>query len=1058
MNARIDRPELPPESPPSAHAQATGGLFFVQPRLTALSILAVILLGISAFLALPRQEDPTMTERWATVKTWVPGATAERMESLVSEPIETRLREIPEIRQLSSVSRAGFSLVSIELYDEVGADEVDVTWSEIRDKLTETTPDLPAGATVPVLEMSRPLAATLVVEFSWKGTSPPELNLLSRLARALELKLANLGGTEETDLYGEADEEILVALDPHRLARAGLTTDAVSQAIQSADTKSASGRLRAAGTDMLVEVDAELDTIERIAGIPVSSPNEGNLLRLGDLGAVSKLRQDPPADIALHRGQEVVLVSATMQPGLNIGDWVNRARATVDAFSASSPASVGVNVVYDQNQYTDDRLQTLAVNLVFSLVLVLLILLVSMGLRSALIVGVSLPLSSAMVLIGMQLLDIPLHQMSVTGLIISLGLLIDNAIVITDDYQLRRSRGAPVAVALSTSVRHLTVPLFASTATTVFAFMPIALAPGGVGDFTGTLGSTVCLAVGSSFVLALTVIPALAGFIDQRWPSQKQSRWWHQGWTSARLSARYRRSVFTAISRPWIGITAGLVLPVLGFLLFPTLTNQFFPAVDRNQFQIQVQLPAHISIHETRLAVERIDALLKAHPDIVDSYWSIGQSSPRVYYNAISQGDGIASFAQGWVTTTSPEATRLLLPGLQRELMTALPEGEVMALPFEQGPPVSAPVELRIVGPDPETLKSLSLELRRLLSLTDGITYTRALATQSEPKVVFAPAEIATAQAGLMTGDFTRHLAGSLLGLTVATVQEGNTSIPVRVRLANAFRDDTGDLAALPVPTRNGAPAPLDQMGSWRLEPAASGIERFQGERVSTVQGFVWPFTLPAGVLGAALERIKSEGFTVPEGYRLEIAGEAEESAGASGNLAGMFLTFALAMLVVVTLSMNSFRYTAIIGLVAVLSFGLALFGVRLFGYPFGYMALVGGLGMIGIAINGAIIVISCLRESPAAVTGDIEAMSDVIVDATRHIVSTTLTTVGGFLPLVFGGGQFWPPLATAIAGGVLGSALIALYTVPTLFRMVRSEHRTTVVNTPETVEPATVT
>ncbi len=910
MNSRVEPPdELRLLDPPGS-----GGLFYDHPRLTFLAILVTMVLGVGAFMALPRQEDPTMTERWARVQTWIPRATADRVESLVSELIEAKLREVPEVRQLSSISRAGFSIVAIELYDEVGPGEVDVVWSEIRDKLADAATDLPPGATAPTLEMSRPLAATMVVELSWRSDTPQEASVLSRLARALELKLANLGGTEETDRFGDADEEVLVALDPHRLARAGLTADAIAAAIRDADTKNASGRLRADTTDMLVEVNAELDTAERIANIPVARGPAGEMLRIADLADVSKHRLDPPADIALHRGASVVLVAATMQPGLNIGEWVERARFTVTQFEQELPDAIGVEIIYDQNSYTSARLSSLGWNLVISLLLVLVVLLVFMGLRSAIIVGTALPLTSAMVLIGMQLLSIPLHQMSVTGLIISLGLLIDNAIVIVDDYQLRRSRGLEIPAALSLSIKHLAVPLFASTATTVLAFLPIALAPGGVGDFTGTLGSTVSLAVGSSFVLALTVIPALAGFVDRRWPEHRDQTWWRNGFTSATLSAHYRATLLLTMKRPWLGIGVGVVLPVTGFALFPTLTNQFFPAVDRNQFQVQVQLPAQTSIHETRRIVDHIESVLHESADIVDSSWSIGQSSPRVYYNAISQGDGVASFAQGWVTTTSADATRGLLPTLQARLMEEVPEAEVMAIPFEQGPPVSAPIELRIVGPDLSTLRTLSLELRRILATTEGVTYTRAMATTSEPKVVFSPAEIAAAQAGMHIGDFTRHLAGTLMGITAGTVQEGNTEVPVRVRLGNADRDDAGDLASMPFANQYGGLTPLDQLGEWHLEPAAASIERFQGERVSTVQGFVYPFTLPAGVLSTFLEKVEASAFEVPPGYRLEIAGEAEESAGASGSLAGMFVIFALAMLAVVTLSMNSFRYTPLYG------------------------------------------------------------------------------------------------------------------------------------------------
>ncbi len=1027
-----------PQPPPFDAAAGSGGLFYDHPRLTFLAIVVVVITGLIAYQTLPRQEDPTMTERWATVKTWVPGASAERIESLVSEPLEARLREVPEVRQLSSVSRAGFSLLSIELYDEVTADQVNTVWSEIRDKLTDTAGTLPEGASVPSLEMSRPLAATIVAEISWQDDTAAQMSLLSRMARVLQIRLANLGGTEETELYGEVDEEILVALDSQAASRAGLSLAAIATIIGRADTKNTSGRLQAEQSDLLVEVDAELDSAERIGRIPVGTGRGGQALRVSDIAKVSKSAKEPPSSYALHGTKRVVLVGATMQPGLTIEAWVEKARLAVTEFSRDLPPQIGVRVVYDQNQYTAARMTSLGLNLVAALAIVFLVLVWFMGMRAAVTVGIALPLSCGMVLTGMQVMGLPLHQMSVTGLIIALGLLIDNAIVIVDDYKLRVQRGVDIPTAVRASIRHLLIPLGASTATTVLAFMPIALAAGGVGDFTGSLGITVTLAVCSSFLLALTVVPVIAGYWDRRFPPSLDRRWWHHGWSSPSLAARYRRSLGFFIRQPIYGLAAGLVLPLVGFALFPTLTNQFFPAVDRNQFQVQIQLPPHASIGETRLATETADAVLRGHPDVVDTFWSVGESSPRVYYNAISTGDGIASFAQGWVITRSNEATRAMLPDLQRELMRALPAIEIIALPFEQGPPVKAPVELRVVGSDLQVLRRLSEELRRVLAGIEGVSYTRALVTGSEPKLVFVPHEQTTAQAGMQTGDINRFLHDSLLGTHAGTVQEGNTELTIRVRLDSSGRKDISDLTTLPVVSASGIRVPLEQLGRWTLQPAAASIERFQGERVSSVAGLLLPYTLAAGVLESFTTQLAAEGFKLPSGYRLEIAGEAEESAESSGSLIGRFMVFAVAMVVVITLSMNSFRYTAIILGVAVLSFGLALFGVRLFGYPFGYMALIGGLGMIGIAVNGAIIVLSVLSESPGARRGDDEVTVDVVMDATRHILATTATTMAGFVPLIVSGGQFWPPLATAIAGGVAGSAVIALYTVPALFKWVQ--------------------
>ncbi len=1008
--------------------------FYTNPRLTALLILFIAVMGGMAFSSLARQEDPTMTERWARVNTFLPGATAERMESLVSEPLETALREIPEIREIDSTSKAGLSVVGVELYDSIGADEVDAIWSEVRDKLGDAYPSLPNGTSEPELLLNKPLASTLIVALSWDQDGPMQQGIMSRLAESLRLRLANLPGTEEADTWGEAEEEVLVSLDPYRLAAARLTPEQVSAAIRAADTKVPSGRLRGSGADLLVEVDGELDSPERIARIPVTVSALGNTLRVGDVATVRKHSVDPPTSAAFHGTEPVLLVNAKMQPGLQIENWTARAMAIIEDFEASVPQQIGVDVVYSQNTYTGQRMGDLGTNLLFALCIVMLVLIWFMGARSALTVGVALPLSGGMVLIGMQALDIPLHQMSVTGLIISLGLLIDNAIVVVEDYKLRRGRGADIPESIAAAIRHLLIPLGASTATTVFAFMPIALAPGGVGDFTGTIGVTVALSVASSFFLAMTVVPTIAGFLEKRWPSRDGHRWWQTGFSHAGLTARYRSTIVAVLKKPWLGIGVASLLPIIGFALAPTLTQQFFPPVDRNQFQIQLSLPTQASIAQTKAAVARADAILRANPDITDSFWTIGEGAPRVFYNVVSLNERVVSFASAWVNTTSPEATQRILPDVQRDLSAALPEAVVLAIPFEQGPPTDAPIEVRIVGPDLDVLRTQAERLRGILASVNNVTFTQATLSTSEPKLTFVPQENAAAVAGMATGDLSRRLNAALQGTLAGTVQEGNAELDVRVRVGNAYRDELADLTTLPLLTANGQGVPLDELGDWRLVPTASAIDRRQGERVSTVQGFVVPFTLPAGVLAEFREAIDAAGFALPDGYRLQVGGEAEQSAESMGNLLSVFAFFALAMAAVVILSLNSFRHAALIGAIAIMSFGLALFGVRLFGYPFGYMALIGSLGMMGLAINSAIIVLSALKASPGALAGDIDATADVVVDATRHIVSTTVTTIGGFVPLIVDGGTFWPPLATAIAGGVGGSAIIALYMVPAVF------------------------
>jgi multidrug efflux pump subunit AcrB len=1015
-------------------------LFYRYPRLTLLAMGFILLVGISSLMNLGRQEDPTMTERYAHVQTLLAGASATRVESLVTEKLETALREIPEIKKLESVSRTSFSSVSIELYDSVSADKVDLVWSEIRDKLGEVAATLPQGTIAPDLEVSGPVAVTLAVSIS--GDQVP-LSVLTRIAQELKSRLSNLANTRETEMFGEVEEEILVEANAFALGQINLSILELSQLIAASDTRISAGKFENSKNSLVVEVKGELNSIERIKSIPIKRHGQGSVVRIGDIATVSKFQVDPPSAISLTNGQRAIVVTTMMETGTRVDHWTARAKELVRSYQSELPTMVKLDIIIDQNYYTTERLDALFSNLLMAVLIVLGVLFFLMGIRSALIVGISLPLTMAMVLGGLNLLDIPLHQMSVTGLIISLGLLIDNAIVVVEEYKLSKISGDGFAAAISKSIHHLFIPLLASTVTTALAFLPIALTPGGIGDFTGAMAVSVILSVASSFILAMTVIPSLAAYLDQKFPGpihnvEEEGRWWVNGFTHQGISTMFRRSVAWCLANPFWGVSLALVLPISGFVLSQQLTMSFFPPVDRNQFQIQVTLPAHSSIQETMSRVSSARAILASHDQIVSDHWFIGEGAPRVYYNMMSGNDRVASFANAFVTTRHVDDPREILLPLQKELMRVFPDARILATPFEQGPPFSAPIELRIIGNDLAELKELGDEMRLILSETSGVTYTTSSLANSVPQLSVYPNENMVNLLGLRNIDIPTQLQGELTGNLGGSVMEGNTELPVRVRYQDRSRDNLAEFDSLPImsssPFQGYAGIPLEQIAEIALEPSATRIDRHQGERLTTVSGYLLPYTYPSIALKDFRNRLENSDILLPDGYRIEFGGEEEERGDAMGSIASTFVMFVWLMVAVIVLSLNSFRYAGIIGLVGFLSIGLALFGVWLSGYPMGYMPIIGTLGLVGLAINGAIIVLSALKSNSHARAADVVACTDIVLNSSRHIVSTTVTTIGGFIPLIVFGGHFWPPLAMAIAGGVAGSALLALYLVPSLF------------------------
>jgi multidrug efflux pump subunit AcrB len=1015
-------------------------LFYLFPRLSVLAIGFILVTGTSAFLNLPRQEDPTMTERFGSVETFLPGATAERVETLVTEKVENALREVPEVKIIASTSRSGYSNIQVELYDEVNASEVNLVWSEIRDKVGEIETYLPASATTPRIEAITPAAVTLAIAITSDVTP---ISVLERIATELRTRLSSLPGTRETEVFGEPLQEVLVEVDQQRLARANIPMPQLMQTISASDTKVGAGGLDGQDYSLVVEVKGELTSVERISSIPLPGSANGQFLRLSDVAHVYKHYVDPPESIAILNDKRGILVTTTMETGRRVDHWVEAGKKIIAEYDAELPELVELDIIVDQNYYTQERLTTLLTNLLLAILLVLIALFFLMGLRSAFIVGSAIPMTMAMVLVGLYALDIPLHQMSVTGLIIALGLLIDNAIVVVEEFKMKRRDGADIASAISKSVRHLFVPLLASTATTAFAFLPIAMTPGGVGDFTGAMAIAVVLSVSGSFVLAMTIIPTVAGFVDRYLPSEADSdHWWVNGYTPKHLIPLYEKVIKTVCEKPLIGVGASIVLPIIGFLVAGTMTTSFFPPVDRNQFQVQVSMPAGTSLSQTLEEVNRAREYLAGVPEIVESHWFVGEDSPPVYYNMLGNSDGVSSFANGFVTTAHVDDPRVILPDLQKALMKAFPRARIMALPFEQGPPFTAPIEIRIVGPDLVTLRNLGDEIRLVLSDTIDVTYTTATLSGNVAQVSVYPNENMTRMLGLSNQQIPQQLNNDLSGLIAANVMEGSTEIPVRVRLDSSAGNHLGEINSLPIlrgnsggNTQSGyAGIPLEQIASIRLEPSPTRIDRYQNERINMVSGFLLPYAFPSEAVKDFRNRMEQHNITLPPGYRIEFGGEEEKRGAAVNNIMATFLTFLWLMVVVIVLSLNSFRHALIIGLVGFLSVGLALLGVWMSGYPLGYTALIGTLGLVGLAINGAIIVLSALRGNESAMAGDITATTRVVVNSSRHIISTTVTTIGGFIPLIIFGGNFWPPLAMAIAGGVAGSAILALILVPALF------------------------
>ena len=1011
---------------------------FNHSRYLALVILAILVIGYTSFSSMGRQEDPTITPFVAKIQTFFPGASPTRVEALVTKPLEDAIREIPEVDEVQSTSSSGVSVISIEVDYRLPQSAIARVWSEIRDTIAVESAKFPPGVSEPELDDDIITAFVKIIAItSAEGRDLPP-SVLRREAELFADAVRQVPLTRRVTLFGMPIEEVLVELDESRMSLLGISVSEVSRALAQSDAKTPAGKLTGSGSAIAIELSGEFSDLEAIRTVEVRAQPDGRVTRLQDIANISRTERTPPASYALSHGSRSVLIGVEMDQGYQVDNYSKRFDTFLETYRANAPAGLNLEVSYDQSGYTEERLAGVASNLLMGISIVLVVLLITLGWRAALVVAVVLPLCTLLSMIGLLYLKVPIHQMSLTGLVVALGLLVDGSIVMADEVRKRLLEGLKPMDAMSGAVSRLRVPLISSTLTTVLAFMPMAILQGPAGDFLGSVATSVIVMLISSLVLALTITPVLAARLLPGGLSERPS-WWQTGASIPQVSSRFKRTLGWSMKHPAGSIALALSLPLTGFLCTATLTNQFFPGTDRDQFYLQVTLPDNASIEDNLKLATSVDALLQAEPLVRRVDWTVGESAPAFYYNMRSTKQGIAGWSEALVLTTDENQTDALIRRLQRELDRRYPEAQIIVRGIDQGPPVQAPLEVKVIGPNLDQLKQLGEKFRDRLQGLPDVTHTQMSMKTGAPKLMFDLDEAKLRRVGLSRVGVADTIDAVLRGRIGGELLEDTERLPVRARLVQRDWADADDIANLRIPLPGHAgnrvsAVPLSALGQTRLVPDDSPITRENGERINRIQGFLTRGILPEEALKLLKKDLEQDPIPLPPGYRYSFGGDTDERAQVVSDLMAPIGMIASALIATVLLTFNSWRLTVVALFVCLCSFGLSLLALAIFRYPLGVIALIGVIGSIGVSINAAIIILTALQQDGGAARGEPSAIVNVVMDSSRHIVSTTVTTFGGFLPLILEGSQFWPPFAMAIAGGVLLSTIISFYLVPPLY------------------------
>lgn len=1022
--------------------------FALKHRTFVLVLTAVALLvGALTFLTMPRREDPELLIRTAQVVCQWPGAPAEKVDELVVDVLEGAIERIDEVDEIESKSRVGVAIISVKL-DRTLA-EFEQIWDELRNEVRSVEGELPDGARTPTVNSNFGDVASLCLamyQTPLEGSdriehvySDRELELYYEL---LERELEALPSVAAVDAFGLREERVYVEVDSAAWSKLGLDQQSLRSAIDDRNIVVSSGQLETPTGRFVLRSSGELGSLDELDDVVVGTADDGQPVVLGDVAfEVVRTVEDPARNLVRYmdadtRAPRSVLLAIEMKGGSNIvkmGEAVDAKLAELR--SNRLPPDLAFAIVNDLPRQVDTLVSDFVTNLWQAIVIVLVVALFMMGWRPAVIMAAAVPLCMVVAIGVVRRFGVELEQFSIASLIISLGMIVDNAIVISDQAATLIRQGRSKFDAALEGARGLAIPVLTSTLTTVAAFLPLLTIPGESGDYMRSLPIVVSTTLLASYFVAMTITPMLCFWILK--PSAKDTTQKPPGFV-ARL---YERTIRACMKRQMLVLGGAMAAVAGAFMLVPYIGSQFFPGGVRDQFFVHVRMPRGVALEETARVVERVeDLILESRMTTVDgqpfdrlanSFAIVGSGGPRLMLTMDAE-DPLPSYAHIVVNTTDATLSAEWASEL-RELGRAIPDARIDVRKYNLGPPVEFPVEYRISGPDADVLRDTADRVVAALRGVDGVTDPYHSWGNSSQSVDVRIDERRARLAGLTNRDVANSVNDLLSGRELTTFNEGDHSIPVVLRLA---RDERASLAVLDELYVGGASGkvPLDSVADVVVDWQPSQVGRVDRVRAITVGSQVDDGFLSTEVSARAYPVVEDIVSKLPAAYSFEERGEqAESSQGAADIMSAFAISFGLILLVLVSQYNSVAKPLVVLSAVPLALIG-ALLGLFVTGWPLGFMPSLGIVSLAGVVINNAIILIDFIQTDVASGHTVRDAVARAGQARMRPIVLTTLTTVGGLLPLALFGGPMWAGMSWAMIFGLSLSTVLTLLVVPTVF------------------------
>lgn len=1010
---------------------------------TSLALFVIIALGgIMTFINIPKDEDPDFTIRTAVVITQFPGASPQRVEELVTDKLEEKIREMSELKVLRSQSMTGLSIIEAEYHDSIK--EMGPVWQKLRNKVTDAQPSLPSEAKTPMVNDEFGDVFGILISLTGDGFSYRELKDAADDMRDNLLKVDGVGKVER---WGVQDERIYVDFTNSRMASAGVSPFALAQIIDHQNTIQPSGSSQVGSERIVIEPTGEFKGVEDIYSLAIRPPGQKSSIRLADVTNITRGFADPPSTMARFNGKPGLMLAVSMADGGNITELGDRITKRLDELEKDMYHGLDAEIVVFQPDYVDTAINDFMLNLLESFAFVVIVILIFAGFRTGVIAGSLVPMAMLGCIGLMPFFDVGIQRISIASLIISLGILVDNGVVVSEAILVRLASGEERLKAVTGAVSELWMPLLAASLTTVFAFLPIPLAENATGEFCFSLFVVVSLALICSWGLSMSMVPMMCYYVlKPKIQIQTYASKMYRGYRAFLLFCLRNRTVFVAT----VIIACGVAL--WGFKFVPKM---FFPPNERAQFTIDFWQPYGTDITATTERVKQLESFLMDDEDVVSVGVIVGHGGPRWYLplNLEQKNDNLATFI---VNTTTIDSVDRIIADARHEMENNFPNADFSLKKLMNGPPVGAPLQVRISGPDIKTLYALRDKVVSVVEQQAGITRVWDDWGQWTKKMLVEVDQDKAREAGLSSFDVAVSLQTSMSGLRASDYRDGDTIIPIVLRNDEGFRGRLNMIDSINVYSYDsGNSVPLSQVATTRLDWQPSDVRRRDQARTMTVKADVANGYFALSILNdirPIINKLMDEK-DWPIGYGIEYGGEFEKSVESQEAInANMPLAMGLLVLVLI-FQFNSLRRPLIILLtLPPMMIGITA-GMIATNAPFGFMPMLGMISLLGIIVNNSIMLIDRIEIQRKRGLSLADSIVLSTMERARPIIMTATTTIIGMIPLSLQGGEMWRPMANLIMSGLAFATVLTLVLCPVLYSLFFKQKFTDYTWDPEVVK-----